>query len=382
MSHPLAIFSPDDLGEWQTPFTRRHIQNLLPGRTIVAAPSSGPAPNWDGWAIDFPVLNLRRVLGERLRWQVAHGVAKQFGVLLDQFMIRRFLERYQCEVILSEYLDFSLQWLESGRRSGARFFAHAHGHDISGCLTDPRWREAYRRYNDSAGVITMNQPSREALLELGLAPEKVHVVHYGVEVPAAAEPHPEEDEIACFAVGRMVPQKAPILLLDAFRRAAECCPRLRLDYVGRGPLLPAVEQYVRAFGLADRVRLHGWQSNTFVRAAMRKAAMFLQHSMTDPHNGDQEGLPVAILEAMAVGLPVVSTLHAGIPEEVEEGITGYLVPEGDSAAMADRIVALARDPAARRRLGLAGHARAREHFTWERERAELLRILGLESAAA
>ena len=379
MSCPLGIITPD-LGVSIATFIRRHATQLLPGRTAVAGVTS-PGAREAGldWNPSGPMLDLSPPAGDRARLFLA--LARRLGGRPEEASVRRFLARHGVQVVMSEYLDFSLQWLEPARRSGARFFAHAHGRDVSGRLTDPHWREAYRRYNDSAGVVTINQPSREALLELGLAPEKVHLVHYCVDIPAAAPRYPEEEESSCLAVGRLVPQKAPILLLDAFRRAAECCPRLRLDYVGGGPLLPAVEQYVRAFGLADRVHLHGWQSNAFVRARMRKAAIFVQHSMTDPHNGDQEGLPVAILEAMAEGLPVVSTVHAGIPEAVEEGITGYLVPAGDSAAMADRIAALARDPNARRRLGLAGHARAQQHFTWERERADLLRILGLESAA-
>jgi glycosyltransferase involved in cell wall biosynthesis len=110
---------------------------------------------------------------------------------------------------------------------------------------------------------------------------------------------------------------------------------------------------------------------------MRDADMFLQHSITDPATGDEEGLPVAVLEAMANALPVVATRHAGIPEAVLEGATGYLVDEGDTASMADRIVALARDADRRRNMGRAGWQRAGENFSREKERAALLNILGL-----
>ena len=76
---------------------------------------------------------------------------------------------------------------------------------------------------------------------------------------------------------------------------------------------------------------------------MNGADVFVQHSITDSHTGDQEGLPVAVLEAMASGLPVVATRHAGIPEAVVEGETGYLVEEGDIGAMAGHIARLAED---------------------------------------
>jgi glycosyltransferase involved in cell wall biosynthesis len=175
----------------------------------------------------------------------------------------------------------------------------------------------------------------------------------------------------------MVAKKAPILTLDAFRRAAKHCPELRLDYIGAGALLPAARQFIHAFALQDKVFLHGSQTNDVVREFMRHADIFIQHSMVDSDSGDEEGLPVAILEGMADALPVISTLHAGIPEAVIDGTTGYLVSEGDSDAMAQWINFLARQPDRRKEMGRAGWERARELFSWERERTALLHILGL-----
>jgi glycosyltransferase involved in cell wall biosynthesis len=109
---------------------------------------------------------------------------------------------------------------------------------------------------------------------------------------------------------------------------------------------------------------------------MHASDVFIHHSVTD-HEGNEEGLPVAILEAMADGLPVVSTRHAGIPEAVQEGVTGYLVEEGDSAGMSERLMRLASDGALRRTMGEAGWSRARECYTWETERARLRKILGV-----
>jgi glycosyltransferase involved in cell wall biosynthesis len=280
---------------------------------------------------------------------------------------------------MGEWLDWSLPWVQLAQRSGMRFFGHAHGIDISKQLRDPKWRAGYVQYNQASGVITMSQVSRDRLLDLGLEPTKVHVVTYGVEVPDQPLPRAENRSIRCVAVGRMVAKKAPILTLDAFRRAAETCPSLRLDYVGDGQLLAAAIQFVRAFDLGDRVTLHGGRPNEFVQELMKRSDIFLQHSMVDPETGDEEGLPVAILEGMARGLPVVSTRHAGIPEAVVEGKTGYLVDEGDSHGMADRLIMLARDPDLRFRMGQAGWHRVKEHFSWEKEKCELLAILGLTS---
>jgi glycosyltransferase involved in cell wall biosynthesis len=175
----------------------------------------------------------------------------------------------------------------------------------------------------------------------------------------------------------MVGKKAPILLLDAFRRAAEHVPELTLDYIGGGDLLPAAIHYVHAFGLSGRVKLHGNQPSSVVKPMVADADLFLQHSVVDPVSGDEEGLPVAILEAMAQGLAVVTTRHAGIPEAVIDGQSGLLIDEGDVAAMSEAIVCLGRDAAFRQELGRNAWEQAGRNFSWARERERLLKVLGL-----
>ncbi|MGV3721636.1 MAG: glycosyltransferase [Actinomycetota bacterium] len=336
--------------------------------------AAGCAADWRarGPLLDTAALN--RDLLIRAMGAVGGRLGK--GAWLRQRALLRFLRQHGVEVVLGEYLDSSLAWLELTQRAGLRFFAHAHGYDVSLCLRDPEWRARYKTYNRADGIITMSHVSKERLCGLGISPEKIHVIPYGVDVPANA-PVKTPHSLRCVAVGRMVAKKAPILLLDAFRRASQSNPDLRLDYVGDGPLLPAARQFVHAFRLEERVTLHGSQPNTFVQELLRSADLFLQHSATDPDTGDEEGLPVAILEAMAHGTPVVSTLHAGIPEAVTDGESGFLVAEGDSAAMSERLSALAQDSRLRAAMGAAAWARARERFTWDREREELLRVLGL-----
>jgi glycosyltransferase involved in cell wall biosynthesis len=378
MKCPLAIISPD-IGMRSESFIRRHMCDLVPGGTAVVARASHTNGVPVDWTVPGPVLDLSTIVGGRLRWQAAHGLARQFGVKLDKVMLGRFLREHQVRVVLGEYLDFSLQWFETIRDLGLTFFAHGHGHDVSGRLQDPAWRSGYLRYHEAGGIITINRPSQEELLRLGLEPSKIHLIPYGVEVPAAPPDRQERAEILCVAVGRMVAHKSPILLLDAFRRAAERCPRLRLEYLGSGPLLPAARDFVRAFQLEGQVSLPGGRPNVAVLQAMQRADIFLQHSITDAETGDQEGVPVAILEAMANALPVVSTRHAGIPEAVVDGATGLLAEPGDSAGMAEHIRTLAGRRSLRLRMGRAGWEHARDHFTWEREKAALLEVLGLPS---
>jgi colanic acid/amylovoran biosynthesis glycosyltransferase len=379
INYPLAIFAPH-IGAQSETFIRRHMEDLLPGRTAVVATTSRP-PYGGEWSVDCPNLVLDQVEPARLRWRLFKACALRLGFPSRDHVtniVKRFLEDCQVKVVVGEYLDLSLPWFRLCREMGIKFFGHAHGYDVSERLREAKWRDEYLQYNSADGVITMSQVSRERLLSLGLDASKVHVIPYGVDV--AAEPIVRDTGhiVRCIAVGRMVAKKAPILTLDAFRRASEVCPELRLDYVGTGELLPAVQHFVRAFNLGEKVILHRGQSNEVVRKLLKAAEIFVQHSMTDTESGDEEGCPVAILEAMSHSLPVVSTSHAGIPEAVLNGITGYLVDEGNSVAMAERIVALVQNPVLRRQMGISGWERAKEHFSWEEEKMRLVNLLDLQ----
>jgi colanic acid/amylovoran biosynthesis glycosyltransferase len=143
---------------------------------------------------------------------------------------------------------------------------------------------------------------------------------------------------------------------------------LTLDFVGGGALYPAALQFVAGCGLKDRVRLHGAASEAEKHRLLAECGVFVQHSMTDPETGDEEGLPAAIQEAMANALAVVSTRHAGIPEAVLEGETGLLCDEGDVRGMAASLLAA---PERASQFGAAGYRRAAASYGWEHERARL-----------
>ena len=380
----LAVFVPL-LGVRSETFIRRHVQELVPDRTVVVT-KDATGHDTGHWTTDSPVLALNALpalsLTRRLLNRVNRSATSQHGSHRIERSVEAFLTSHNVGVGMGEFLSWSVKWLEPAQKLGIPFFGHAHGCDVSSDLRHPRWREAYTKYNQSGGIITMSEFSRDKLVAIGLEPAKVHVVPYGVDVADAPPDRVDGEFVSVLAVGRMTAKKAPILVLDSFRRALKQYPALHLDYVGDGELFQAAQQFVAAFDLAGHVTLHGGRSSAEVAALLRTADIFVQHSMTDPVTGDEEGLPVAILEAMATALPVVSTKHAGIPEAVRDGQTGLLVAEGDSKGMADALIALARSPSMRRNMGFAGWELARKHYSWARERADLLRVLGLASGPA
>lgn len=374
--YPFAVIS-GSLGKRSETFIYRHMADLLPQRTLAIVRSKEPDLNELDIAFPYCTFGSQR---KDWRWfyrgtRYALGISQLSPV---QVTVGQMLASHGIQVVLSEYLNLSLKWLHIAQQQGIRFFAHAHGYDVSSILRDPEMRRKYLRLDAADGIITMSQVSRQRLMALGLNGAKIHVIPYGIDVPDEAPIlRDQRDTIRCLAVGRMVAKKAPLLTLESFRQALADCPALQLDYIGTGELFDAARQFVADHDLGQRVTLHGGQPNTMVQDLMRQADVFLQHSRTDPETGDEEGLPVAILEAMAHGLPVVSTRHAGIPESVLEGKTGYLVDEGEVAGMAHGLVQLANDAGLRYRFGHAGWQRAQQHFTWERERAALLELLGL-----
>lgn len=336
--------------------------DLLPGETAVVASASNYAGE-NYWTAEEPRLTFDGALSPKAALTAT----------------KRFLKKHGVQVILCEYLHYSTEFIGLAEELNIPLVAHAHGLDVSRLLRNPAWRARYELLRSARTIVVVSRRQESLLRNLPLDATEINVIPCGVRVPRTPQLRSRRKGRLCLAVGRMVAKKAPILLLDAFRRAAAVEPRLSLDYVGGGELLSAAMQFVRAFELQDRVRFHGPQPHRKVLALMRQADIFLQHSMTDPLSGDEEGLPVAILESMAAALPIVATRHAGIPDAVEDGRSGYLVEEGDSNSMAQALVRLSRDFRLRQRMGRAAWERCRDLFSWEKEKAALLAVLGLKT---
>jgi colanic acid/amylovoran biosynthesis glycosyltransferase len=362
-----------EIGLVSETFIRWDVHELLPGGTVVVAdpPPAGDsvrtAPSWD--VGKCPTLALAPLPTDPPPSPDRRAT------------VAGFLAGHGVETVLVEYLDFADRWFDFLSEQDLRVWIRGHGVDFSARLRESRWREAYRRYANATGVIVPSRVAASALTDVGIPTEKVHVVRYSVDLPVDlhVESSGEEDVVRCVAVGRLVPKKAPLLLLDAFRRAAERDDRLRLNLVGDGPLMGDVRRYVDEHRLGTRVCLHGRLPHADTLALVGAARLLLHHAVTAREDGDTEGQPLAILEAMAAGVPVVATYHAGIPEVVEDGHNGRLVPEHDVAGMAAAVVELAADPPERRRLGAAARRTIEEQHTHAIARRTLLRLLGLSA---
>ncbi|MBV9927403.1 MAG: glycosyltransferase [Acidobacteria bacterium] len=276
---------------------------------------------------------------------------------------RKIFERERADVVLAEYGPTGLFVMGACRRLGLPLFVTFHGYDASRRNTLRRFGKEYPElFRQAAGIFAVSRVMRERLIEFGAPDERVHYVTTGANCELFDGADPASAPPLVVAAGRFVEKKAPHLTLEAFARVLRECPDARLRMIGQGPLLRRCRKLAARLSIAHAVTFTGSLPHEAVAAEMRRARLFVQHSVR-AESGDSEGTPVSIQEAGAAGLPVVSTRHAGIPEVVVEGETGLLVDEGDVGGMARRMIRLLRDPAHAARLGEAGRRRVREHFS-------------------
>ena len=379
MNSRLAVISPV-LGARSETFIRRHLTDLLPGRTAciyqhLAEDTVGE------WVFHGPRLQYDASGSGKVKAGMP-AADKQPPVHCfsdDQFKrIHSFIQEQHITVLLSQYLDQSLPWIEVAKTTGLPLFVHARGYDVSMLLRMQEWREAYLKFNDCAGIITVSQTSKNRLIDIGIRAQNIHVIPCSVNNEnLSTSPKIQNDLIRCLSVGRMVTKKAPLTTLAAFADAVKLKPNLRLDYIGDGPLLAQAFQFIQASGLNRYVTLHKSQPHNVVQSMMAQSDIFIHHAVTDPDSGDEEGLPVAILEAMQHALPVVSTLHAGIPEAVIDNCSGYLLDEYDISGMTEKINELAASAALREKFGAQGRLIVAQQFTWHQEKRNLLALMAI-----
>jgi glycosyltransferase involved in cell wall biosynthesis len=188
-------------------------------------------------------------------------------------------------------------------------------------------------------------------------PEERTITHYnGVDLDRFQPGQAPAEPGLILHVGRLVEKKGTKVLIEALTGLADA----KLVIIGDGPLRGALERQARALG--ERVRFLGELPSDDVAQWMRRASVLAAPSVIAA-DGDAEGLPNVVVEAAASGLPVVSTIHSGIPEAIEDGVSGFLVPEGDAGALAARLTELLESEPLRREVGVAARSLAERKFS-------------------
>ena len=269
----------------------------------------------------------------------------------QQQALERFLLRNKTDAVLAEFAPTATLVMDACKKLDIPLVTHFHGFDAYRRKTLEDFGARYQDlFKTAAATIAVSRDMLGQLIALGSPPEKTHYNSCGVDTSIFQTTCPDQNPPTFISVGRFVEKKAPYLSLLAFKSTLEKIPEARLIMVGDGPLWNACQQMIRSLRLVEAVELRGVRSQSEVVEALRKSRAFVQHSITT-QDGDSEGTPVAILEAGACGLPIVSTRHAGIKDAVIEEKTGLLVDEGDIQGMAEQMIRLAQMPSLAATLG-------------------------------
>jgi len=234
-----------------------------------------------------------------------------------------------------------------------------HGADAQVDGDKPSHLAALKRVFELARLILVRSESLGECLKAAGCPEgKIRMNRTGIPIDRLAfqlRVPPADGKWRCVQAGRLIAKKGYATSLRAFAKFAQEYPEATLTIAGEGRMKQELSDLAASLNIADKIKFTGFMKETDLMALMAKSHLFL-HPSEMGADGDQEGVPNAVLEAMATGIPVIATRHGGIPEAIEDGFSGLLVEERDHEALGDAMLSLAKDSALYAKIGQTASA--------------------------
>ena len=239
------------------------------------------------------------------------------------------------------------------------YIVHIHGYDVTSATNDPVYKgELINSLNQAKIIIAPSRHLKRYLILLGCVPTKIQVIYPVTDLSTITpkKASKSENNQTLIFLGRLTAKKNPFALLHAFSIVSKAVPNSTLKILGDGELRAETELLIKQLGLEAKVNMLGSVDKKTAFENLSQADIYVQHSVTSSH-GDQEGFPVSLAEAAAHALPIVSTIHSGITENVINGVTGFLVQEYDYENMAEKIIYLLQHPNIATEMGAEGRRR-------------------------
>ncbi|NGP86875.1 glycosyltransferase family 4 protein [Fodinibius halophilus] len=253
------------------------------------------------------------------------------------------------------------------------FVVTFHGHDVAALMGTGKYKPKYWRYilyskkilQKADLILAVSNEMAEILGEISGRPEAVEVFHIGVNLdtfdPVDYEERPKNDQCQITMIGRFTEKKGHIYALKAFKKAVNKTNGAHLNFVGEGGLIEKCRAYVAEHNLKSKVSFHGILESSEISDMLKKSDFLIAPSIVGKDH-DREGGPVVIKEANATAIPAIGTYHGGIPEIIDDGKTGFLVPERNTEALADRMIDLIEHPQKRKEFGLAAREKIKRDY--------------------
>lgn len=284
-------------------------------------------------------------------------------ILKNRF--KKILKNEKIDCVLAEFMNTGSAIREACEELNIPIVANVLGYEINKKeVVEANWNHYKKLANYKSTVIPVAKNMIPKLKELGFRDDQIVFSPLGAR-EEFFKIKPDYSSQTFIAIGRFVEMKSPLSTIKAFHKVLQKFPEAKLIFAGEGELFEETKHLVSKLKIENSVDFVGWVSPEQQLDFLSKSAVFVQHSVTTK-NGDAEGTPVAILEASAAGLPIVSTKHGGIIDTVIDGETGFLVDENDWEGMGDKMIQLLENPALIKNFGEKGKEFIYKNFSMKK----------------
>ena len=252
-----------------------------------------------------------------------------------------------------------------------------HGLDLSGFVKGLGDRIYDPLFDKGNLFLPISEFWRRRLIELGCDRDKIIVHRMGIDCSKFAftpRKLSADGRIQIVTIARLVEKKGVEYGVRAVAKLAKNNRDIQYNIVGDGYLREPLERLIQELEVSDTVKLIGWKQQQEIIEILNDADILLAPSVTSQKNGDQEGIPIVLMEAMAMGLPIISTQHSGIPELVQNNVSGFLVPEQDVEGLTEKLNYLLEHPEIWPKMGQAGRLYIQEHHDIDKLNDQLVEI--------